>query len=264
MKLERPLVFFDLETTGIDVVDDRIIQLGVSKIVPDGELIEVKMMFNPGRPIPPASTTVHGITDADVAMSPTFKDKAAELYASFKGSDLGGFNIIGFDVPMLSEHFLRYGFEYPEKDTKFLDAMKIYRRNYPRNLEAAYSLYCGKKLEGAHDAMADTIASREVFFRQIEVHPDIGDTVDKVHDYCTEGNQFADFARKLKYDEDGEVCFAFGKNDGRRVTFDSETIGYARWMLNGNFPEYTKLIINSFGPSVMIDRVVSFAFWRIA
>jgi len=247
MKLERPLIFFDLETTGINVTDDRIIQIGISKITPDGEIKEVSFLINPRIPIPPQATAVHGITDNDVAMAQTFKEMAPSLYAAFKGCDLGGFNIIRFDLPMLAEHFLREKLIYPEPDTKFIDAMKIFHHFHPRNLESAYAIYCDKSLgDMAHDASADAQASREVFFEQLIKHKgDMGETVTEIHDLCMAGQKYADFDRKLKYNEDGEICYAFGKWKDYMVIQDSKTIDYARWMLTGAFTEYTKQILRT-------------------
>ncbi len=243
MKLERPLVFFDLETTGVDPVGDRIVQIGVSKMIPDGTTNDVRILVNPERPIPPTATEIHGIKDEDVVNAETFKQMAPKLYKSFKGCDLAGFNIIRFDVPMLAEHFLREGIDYPEKDTKFVDAMKIFHLKNPRDLAAAFKFYCGKELEGAHDALNDVIATRETFFSQLEKHSDIGSTVAEIDKYCFDGNKPVDFAGKLAWDGNGEIYYTFGKWKGLKVLHDFETREYARWMLRGEFSEHTKKIL---------------------
>lgn len=244
LQLERPLISFDLETTGTDITNDRIIQIGTRKItIKDGQFIheDKQMMINPGIPISAEATEVHGISDDDVRGCPSFADVAATLYQYFNGCDVLGYNSNRFDIPILGEHFMKCGYLFPNPDTKSIDAQVIFHEHEPRNLEAAYQKYCNKSLgESAHDAMADTIATTEILLGQLKMYEDLGGTVDELHEASQRGEKVVDFARKLVYDEHGRMCFNFGKSKGDLV---KQNTGFAFWILDKDFPEHTKFCI---------------------
>ena len=239
LTLKRPLVFFDLETTGMDVAKDRIVQISVLKVHPDGREEVKTRLINPGMPIPLPATAVHHITDAQVANEPKFGALARALAEFFYDADIAGFNSNRFDIPILVEEFGRCGIAFPEPETKLIDVQVIYHRKEERTLAAAYKFYCSKTLEGAHDAEADVRATLEVFREQLERYDDIGRTIDELHRYSN-SDTIVDFARKLMRNDRGEIVYAIGKNKGKRVLDDP---GYAEWMLTGDFPESTKQVL---------------------
>lgn len=239
LKLKRPLVFFDLETTGTDIARDRIVQIAILKLHPDGGEDEKTRLINPGMPIPATATAVHHITDETVADKPKFRDIAKGLAEIFRGGDIAGFNSNRFDIPILVEEFGRCSIPFPDPDAKLIDVQVIYHRKEERTLAAAYKFYCGKVLAGAHDAEADVKATLEVFKEQIEKYDDIGNTPEELHRYCN-SDAIVDYARKLMRNEKGEIVYAFGKNRGKPVLDDP---GYAEWMLEGDFAESTKNVL---------------------
>lgn len=237
LTLTRPLVFFDIESTGLDTVNDRIIDIAFVKCGLDLRPIEQRhYRLDPGMPIPPASTAIHHITDADVKGAPSFKDVATEMFAFIAGCDLGGYNLLRFDVPMLGMEFERAGMVYPEEATKIVDAHTIFVKQEPRNLTAAYALYCNKVLEDAHSALADTLATAEVFFGQVARYPDLPDTIDGLHTFCG-ADEIVDPGGYLKRLAQG-IVYNFGKHKGVLVTSEP---GYADWMLAKDFPNSTKM-----------------------
>lgn len=237
LKLERPLAFFDLETTGTDVVKDRILQIAVTKVHPDGNIERKVRYVNPMVSIPQEATDVHGVTMAMVKDEPPFRKIAKSLRSFLSDCDIGGFNSTSFDVPMLQEEFMRCDYMWPQPGTRFVDALTIFHHFNKRDLSAAYKHYCKKTLENAHDAGADTDATFEILGAQIEKH-DLPTDIQGLHDFCNEGR--VDFAGKLKKREDGEVIFTFGKARGQRV-LDNE--GFANWVLDNSFPYNTKSCI---------------------
>ena len=239
LTLKRPLVFFDLETTGTDIARDRIVQISVLKVHPGGHEEVKTRLINPGMPIPPAATAVHHIADAQVAHEPRFAALARALADFFHDADIAGFNSNRFDIPILVEEFGRCGIVFPEPGAKLIDVQVIYHRKEERTLAAAYKFYCSKSLEGAHDAEADVRATLEVFREQLERYDDIGRTIDDLHRYSN-SDMIVDYARKLMRNEKGEIVYAFGKNRGKPVLDDP---GYAEWMLDGDFPESTKNVL---------------------
>lgn len=236
LQMDRPLVFFDLETTGIDVMHDRIVQISGLRVAPDGTEEVRTRLVNPGIPIPAGATAVHHITDADVAGEPLFRDLAKGIHEFFRGADVAGFNSNRFDIPILSEEFARCGLTFPESGTRLIDVQTIYHRKEERTLSAAYRFYCNKSMENAHDAEADVRATFEVFQRQLETYDDLGKTVEEIHAFC-DSNAIVDWGRKLARNAGGEIVYAFGKHKGKPVMSDP---GYAEWMLTGDFPESTK------------------------
>ncbi len=243
LKLKRPIIFFDLETTGVDTARDRIVEISMIKIMPDGEEFTRTRRINPTIPIPAEATAVHGITDEDVKDQPTFAQVAKSLARFIQGCDFGGFNSNRFDLPVLAEEFLRAGVEVDLKRSKFVDVQNIFHKKEQRTLVAAYKFYCDRDLEDAHSAEADTRATYEVLQAQLERYADLENDIDFLAEYSARGN-FADYAGMIVYDEKGVELFTFGKYKGRSVSevFNTDP-GYYAWILNGNFPLYTKKVM---------------------
>ncbi len=243
LQLKRPIIFFDLETTGVDTSKDRIVEISMIKIMPDGEEICKTRRLNPEMPIPPEATAVHGITDEDVKDMPTFAQVAKSLAQFIQGCDFGGFNSNRFDLPVLVEEFLRAGVDVDLKRRKFVDVQNIFHKKEQRTLVAAYKFYCDKELNDAHSAEADTRATYEVLKAQIERYDDLENDIDFLAKYSARG-ECADYAGCILYNEKGEEVFGFGKYRGRSVSevFRSEPSYYA-WMMNSDFPLYTKKVI---------------------
>lgn len=250
LRLTRPLVCFDLETTGLNIASDRIVELSYYKVFPngtaEGKTYRIKPMMMRGAeevqmPIPTEASQVHGIYDADVQDCPTFKQLAHEVAAVFQDADLAGYNSNGFDVPLLAEEFMRVGVDVDLKSKHMVDAYTIFQRHEPRNLTAAYKFYCQKDLEDAHSADADTKAAYEVLMAQLERYEDLPDTVEALSDYVQGDRKYADFAGRIGYDSEGIEVFNFGKYKGMRVKdVFRRDMGYYGWLLNGDFPQYTK------------------------
>ena len=244
LNLKRPLIFFDLETTGINVTSDRIVELCYIKVFPNGNEESKSMRINPGMPIPPHSTAVHGITDDDVKDCPTFKEVAKELELTFRDSDIAGYNSNKFDVPLLVEEFLRAGVEIDLSKRKFVDVQTIFHKMEQRTLVAAYKFYCGKNLENAHSALADTRATLEVLESQLDRYPDVlTNDVGFLANFTTV-NRNVDFAGRIIYNDKDEEVFNFGKYKGRKVTdvFRLDP-GYYSWMMQGDFALNTKQVL---------------------
>jgi len=242
LQLKRPIAFFDLETTGITITTDRIIDIAIIKIMPDGEQLRKTFRLNPGMPIPAPSTAIHGISDADVKDCPTFKTVANEIKQFLDNCDLGGYNSNRFDIPLLTEEFLRAGLDINLKERKMVDVQQIFMKMEKRTLEAAYLFYCGKKLENSHNAEADVQATYEVLLGQLERYPELENDIDALHN-ISKGDDFADFSRRIKLIE-GTPCFNFGKYKEQSVAavFEKEP-QYYNWMMKGDFAQDTKAVI---------------------
>ena len=243
LNLKRPIVFFDLETTGVDTAKDRIVEVSMIKIMPDGEEIVRTRRINPQMHIPEQATAIHGITDDDVKDCPTFAQVAKPMAQFIDGCDFGGFNSNRFDLPMLVEEFLRAGVDVDFRRRRFVDVQNIFHKMEQRTLVAAYKFYCDKNLEEAHSAEADTRATYEVLMAQLDRYPELQNDVAALADFSERG-QTADFAGRIGYNDKQEEVFNFGKYKGRRVedVFREEPSYYA-WMMNGDFPLYTKKVI---------------------
>ena len=243
LNLKRPIIFFDLETTGVDTAKDRIVEISMAKIMPDGEEIVKTRKLNPEMHIPEEATAIHGITDEDVKDCPTFAQVAKSLEQFIRGCDFGGFNSNRFDPPVLVEEFLRAGVDVDFKRRKFIDVQNIFHKKEQRTLVAAYKFYCDKDLDDAHSAEADTLATYEVLKAQLERYPDLENDIDKLAEFSTRA-ETADYAGRILFNEKGEEVFGFGKYKGRSVeeVFRMEPSYYA-WMMNGDFPLYTKKVI---------------------
>lgn len=252
LNLKIPLCFFDLETTGINITQDRIIEIAVIKVMTNGEVIQKSNLVNPTVPIPAESTAIHGITNDDVADKPTFKEIAREYVKFFEGVDLAGFNILKFDVPMLVEEFLRAGVEFDYSRKKLIDAQKIFHIMEKRTLSAAFKFYCGKEMIDAHSALADTQATMDVLFAQIERYENqevtdaLGNKVGFIKNDMEELNKLTatrmvDLASRMVKNDKNEPVFNFGKHKNKPVTtILIEEPSYYDWMMNGDFPLDTK------------------------
>jgi len=243
LKLNRPLVFFDLETTGTDVMKDRIVEMSFVKLFPDGKREEKTKRVNPQMPIPKEATEIHGITDEDVAGEHTFAEYAKSLVTWLKGCDLAGFNSNHFDVPVLIEEFNRVGVDYSIDDVNLIDVFNIYRKKEKRNLEAAYKFYCNKELKDAHSASADINATLEVLLAQVDHYEDLADsTVQSLAEYSSSGS--LDLMGRIVRNDAGVPVFNFGKYKGKPVSevFEKDT-SYYSWMMNGEFETSTKDVI---------------------
>ncbi len=252
LHLRNPIVFFDLETTGTNISKDRIVEIAAVKLMPDGQKTTLEQKINPLMPIPPEASLIHGIYDDDIKDKPSFKQIAKELARFFEGCDMAGFNIIKFDVPLLVEEFLREGVDFDISNKKILDAQKIFHLMEKRNLTAAYKFYCNKDLADAHSALADTVATLEVFEEQIKKYDgetvfDLkGERIGKIENdmaviHSLTNQNMVDLAGRIIMDEQGIEIFNFGKHRGKKVAdiLQSEP-SYYNWILNGDFPLDTK------------------------
>ena len=243
LNLKNPLIFFDLETTGIDIVHDRIVEISFIKVYPGGKEECKTRRINPEIPIPPESTAVHGITDEDVKDYPTFRAIAKSLAAQIEGCDLAGFNSNRFDIPLLVEEFLRAGVDVDLSKRKFVDVQTIFHKMEQRTLSAAYKFYCNKSLENAHAAEADTRATYEILKAQLDRYPDVlQNDIKFLSEYsCFTKN--VDFAGRVVYDENGKEVINFGKYKGRPVeNVLQNDPSYYDWIMNGDFPLNTKRV----------------------
>lgn len=240
LNLKRPVIFFDLETTGTNVTNDRIVEISLIKVNPDGSEVERTRRINPGCPIPAEATAVHHITDGDVADCPRFKQIAASLAEMFTGCDIAGFNSNRFDIPMLDEEFRRAGIQFDFSRARFIDVQTIFHKKEQRTLVAAYRFYCDKDLEAAHSANADTRATYEVLMAQLDRYDDLPNDIDKLSDFSSQ-NRNVDLMGRLIYDEQDRKIINFGKYKGREA---SEVLrrdpGYYNWIQQGDFPGNTK------------------------
>ena len=243
LNLKRPIVFFDLETTGVDTSKDRIVEISMIKVMPDGSKDVKTRRINPEMPIPAEATAVHGITDEDVKNEPTFRQLAKSLAQFIQGCDFGGFNSNRFDLPVLVEEFLRAGVDVDLKRRKFVDVQNIFHKKEQRTLVAAYKFYCDKDLTDAHSAAADTMATYEVLCAQLDHYDDLENDIDFLAEY-SEREKVVDYAGRIIYNDKGEEVFGFGKYRGQKVeeVFRREPSYYA-WMMEGDFPLYTKKVI---------------------
>jgi DNA polymerase-3 subunit epsilon len=246
LKLKKPIVFLDLETTGVDPALDRIVEISMIKVMPDGSEEVKTLRLNPEMHIPEESTAIHHIADEDVKDLPTFKAVAKSLQTFIEGCDLAGYNSNKFDVPVLVEEFLRAEIDIDLRKTRLIDVQNIFHRLEQRTLVAAYKFYCQKDLSEAHSAEADTRATYEVLKAQLDRYPEeLKNDAEFLSEFSARTKD-ADFAGRIIYNEQGVECFNFGKHKGRPVAevFREEPSYYA-WMMNGDFPRYTQKIITA-------------------
>ncbi|GAA4281542.1 3'-5' exonuclease [Gaetbulibacter aestuarii] len=245
LNLNKPICFFDLETTGINISKDRIVEIAILKVHPNGDEERKTWLVNPEMPIPKEASDIHGITDDKVADAPTFKEIAKDVYNVIKDADLGGFNSNRFDIPLLAEEMLRAEIDFDMKNRKAVDVQTIFHKMEQRTLSAAYQFYCDKNLEDAHSAGADTDATYEVLKAQIAKYEDLENDMNFLSEFSSR-KKFADFAGFISYNKKGEECFSFGKHKGKLVTevLEKEP-GYFGWLLNADFPLYTKKVLTA-------------------
>lgn len=245
LALKNPIIFFDLETTGTNILRDRIVEISYIKVMPSGNETERTLRINPGMPIPAEATAIHHITDDDVKNAPPFKQVAQELANVFLGCDIAGFNSNRFDVPMLMEEFLRAGVNIDLSRRKFVDVQTIFHKMEQRTLIAAYKFYCGKDLTEAHSANADTRATYEVLKAQLDHYPSLKNDIAFLS-YFSSQNKNVDLMGRIIYNEAGKEVFNFGKYKGQLVEdVFRRDIGYYSWMMQGEFPANTKQVITN-------------------
>ena len=244
LKLQKPIVFFDLETTGVNAIHDRIVEISYIKVFPDGNEESKTLRINPERHIPEQSSAIHGIYDEDVKDCPTFKQVARDIAAIFVNSDIAGFNSNYFDVPMLVEEMLRAGIDFDITKCRLIDVQNIYHKLEQRTLSAAYKFYCGKNLEDAHSAQADTRATYEVLKAQLDKYPDkLNNDVQFLSSF-SKMNDNVDFAGRIIYNDKHIPVFNFGKYKGQSVEdVLARDPGYYGWMMQGDFPQNTKQVL---------------------
>ena len=253
LNLKNPLIIFDIESTGLDVSKDRIVEISAMKIFPDGKEDIRTRRLNPGIPISPEATVIHGITDEDVKDCPVFKAIARNLAAFLEGCDLAGYNSLKFDLPLLAEEFLRVGITIDFHKRRMIDVQNIFHRMEQRTLVAAYKFYCNSELNNAHSAEADARATYEVLKAQLDKYPDLQNEVDFLAEFSTRTRNF-DYAGRIIEGENKEPVFNFGKYKGRKVkdVLSTDTAYYA-WMMNGDFTLDTKRILTEIRLGLMKD-----------
>jgi DNA polymerase-3 subunit epsilon len=243
LKLKKPICFFDLETTGVNVSKDRIVEISILKVFPNGNKESFTWRVNPEMKIPAVTTAIHGISDEMVLNEPTFKELAPKVSELIKNSDLGGFNSNRFDIPLLAEELLRAEIDFDLKINKAVDVQTIFHKMEKRTLEAAYKFYCNKDLTNAHSAEADTMATYEVLKAQLDKYDGLENDMDYLSKFSSHQN-FADFAGFIGYNKEGQEIITFGKHKGKVIEdlFKTEP-GYFSWIQNADFPNYTKKVL---------------------
>ena len=248
LQLQRPLAVFDLETTGVDVEKDRIVQIAIIRVEPDGSRRTFESLVNPERPIPPEATLIHGIKDSDVADQPTFSLIRQDVEEMLTGADLAGFNSIRFDTPLLQNELRWSGSQLDLGEARQVDAMRIFHTMEPRNLAAAMQFYCARELVGAHGALADTEATLAILDAQVGHYEDLPSTVDALHTFCNPNEgRYVERTRKFAWTEAGEAVFTFGKLKGQTLqqAVQGDGRGYMEWMLGKDFSEEVKDILRN-------------------
>ena len=245
LNLKNPIIFFDLETTGINIASDRIVEISYLKVDLNGNETSKTLRVNPGIPIPEKVTAIHGISDEDVKDAPTFNEVAKSLARDFEGCDLAGYNSVRFDIPLLAEEFLRSGVDIDLKRRKFVDVQVIFMKMEPRTLTAAYKFFVNKELSNAHSAEADTMATYEVLQAQLDRYSNLENDIGKLAEFSAHTRN-VDFAGRIVFNEDDVEVFNFGKYKGKAVSEVLEKDpGYYGWMMNVDFPLYTKKVLTS-------------------
>ena len=256
LKLEKPIVFFDLETTGVNIATDRIVEISILKVFPNGNKESKTWLVNPEIEIPQEATDVHGITNEKVVTEPTFKELAQTVNDMIAGCDLAGFNSNRFDIPLLAEELMRVGIDFDMNNRKAIDVQVIFHKKEQRTLGAGYQFYCGKELEGAHGAEADTNATYEILLAQVDKYKDLGNSVEALSEFSTHGKR-ADFAGFILMNDDDQEIFSFGKYKGRTVEdVLKENPGYNNWIQNADFPLYTKKVLRQIKEIIDVENEI--------
>ena len=255
LKLEKPIVFFDLETTGVQVAKDRIVEISILKILPNGNKESKTWLVNPTIPIPAETTAIHGISDEKVANEPIFKELALEISTLIKNCDLAGYNSNRFDIPLLAEEFLRAEVDFSMEGRKAVDVQNIFHKLEQRTLVAAYKFYCDKDLTNAHSAEADTTATYEVLLAQLDKYDEIENDINFLSEFSQRGGKFADMAGFVRFNEEGKEVLSFGKY--RDVTLEQiwkDNPGYFSWINQADFPLYTKNVMRDFATKMKLQN----------
>lgn len=245
LNLKKPICFFDLETTGVNISKDRVVEISILKVFPNGNKESKTWLVNPEMPIPAETTAIHGVTNEKVASEPTFKELSKDINLMIKDCDLAGFNSNRFDIPLLAEEMLRAEIDFDMKNRVAIDVQTIFHKMEKRTLSAAYMFYCNESLENAHSAEADTNATYEVLKAQLDRYEDIENDTKFLAEFSAH-KKFADFAGFIAFNKEGLECFSFGKHKGKTVeeVLDKEP-GYFGWLLNADFPLYTKKVLTA-------------------
>jgi len=255
LQLKKPIVFFDLETTGVKVAVDRIVEISILKIFPNGNKESKTWLVNPTVPIPEETTLIHGITNEKVVNEPTFSELSDDIYRLIENCDLAGFNSNKFDIPLLAEEFLRVGKEFNMKNRKAIDIQNIFHKLEQRTLIAAYKFYCDKDLTNAHSAKADTNATYEILLAQLDKYSELENNIDFLSDFSERGGKFADLAGFIRYNQKGEEVLSFGKySDITLKQIWNDNPGYFSWIKQADFPLYTKNIMNNFATKMKLEK----------
>lgn len=243
LKLHKPICFFDLETTGLNVGKDRIVEISVLKVYPNGNKESKTLRINPGIPISEESSSIHGIRQEHIENEPTFKEVAHQIWEMMKDSDLAGYNSNRFDIPLLAEEFLRHGIEFDIDKHKCIDVQAIFFKKEPRDLSSAFRFYCDRDLENAHSAEADVDATYEILKAQLGKYEDLENDIHFLSEFTTQ-RKSADLAGFLGFDTDDDEIFNFGKHKGKKVihVFEQDQ-GYYGWIQGADFPMYTKKVL---------------------
>ena len=255
LQLKKPIVFFDLETTGVKVAVDRIVEISILKIFPNGNKESKTWLVNPTVPIPEETTLIHGITNEKVVNEPTFSELSKEIHQLIENCDLAGFNSNKFDIPLLAEEFLRAGIEFNMKNRKAVDIQNIFHKLEQRTLIAAYKFYCDKELTNAHSAKADTNATYEILLAQLDKYSELENNIDFLSEFSERGGKFADLAGFIRYNQKGEEVLSFGKyRDITLMQIWNDNPGYFSWIKQADFPLYTKNIMNNFATKMKLEK----------
>jgi len=255
LKLKKPIVFFDLETTGLQIATDRIVEIAILKIFPNGNKESKSWLVNPTIPIPTETTAIHGISNEKVENEPTFNQLAPKISEMIHNCDLAGYNSNKFDIPILAEEFLRSEINFDTKNRKTIDVQNIFHKLEKRTLVAAYQFYCKKDLKNAHSAKADTSATYEILLAQLEKYDELENDVNFLSKFSEIGGKFADLAGFIRFNEKGEEILSFGKY--RNVTLSqiwNENPGYFSWIKQADFPLYTKNIMSKFAAKMKLQN----------
>ena len=257
LELKKPIIFFDLETTGINIAKDRIVEISILKVFPNGNKESKTWLVNPEMEIPKESSDIHGITNEKVVTEPTFNELAQQVSEMIAGCDLAGFNSNRFDIPLLAEEMLRAEVNFDMKDRVAIDVQVIFHKKEERTLSAGYKFYCGESLENAHSAEADTLATYEILKAQLDKYDDLENNVKFLNEFSTH-NKRADFAGFIMYNDEGDEVFSFGKYKNHKVKdVLKKDKGYFSWIQNADFPLYTKKVLAEIKENLFPRKKVS-------
>ena len=258
LTLDKPIVFFDLETTGVNIASDRIVEISILKLLPNGNKESKTWLVNPTIPIPQETIMIHGITNEKIINEPTFADLANEIYKLIEHCDLAGFNSNKFDIPLLAEEFLRTGIEFDMTNRKAIDIQNIFHKLEQRTLVAAYKFYCNKDLTNAHSAKADTIATYEILLAQLDKYDKLENNVNSLSEFSERGGKFVDMAGFIRFNQKGEEVLSFGKyRDVTLLKIWNDNPGYFSWIQQADFPLFTKNVMKNFATKMKLQKKFS-------